>query len=52
MDSDIASATVKTSHKALPLPTDGLSAYKKSSKKVFGKKMNHVRYIHSRKARP
>ena len=26
--------------------TDGLSAYKKSSKKVFGPKTNHVRHIH------
>ena len=26
--------------------TDGLPAYKKSSKKVFGKKTNHVRHIH------
>ena len=33
----MASATVKISHKVLPLPTDGLPAYKKT---------NHVRYIH------
>ena len=26
--------------------TDGLPAYMKSSKKVFGKKTNHVRHIH------
>lgn len=26
--------------------TDGLSAYLKSSKKVFGKKTNHIRHIH------
>ena len=26
--------------------TDGLPAYQKSSRKVFGKKTNHIRYIH------
>ena len=26
--------------------TDGLSAYMKSSKKIFGKKTNHIRHIH------
>jgi len=29
--------------------TDGLPAYKKSSKKVFGKKTNHMRHIHIQK---